>query len=122
MAAPVLIPYLIGTWLFAAAVSVYAEEPFRKWLRRNIDDWAARREAKEAAHRTNDDDAGARGVALETSGRARARVGALALEEGVGATALLSSQHPRSDANAPVRLPALSVGAPAAMPVFLSIA
>mmetsp|Transcript_10104 Transcript_10104/g.24308 ORF Transcript_10104/g.24308 Transcript_10104/m.24308 type:complete len:218 (-) Transcript_10104:282-935(-) len=46
MAAPFLVPYLLASWLLAAAVSIYWEEPFRKWLRVHVDAWAARSEAE----------------------------------------------------------------------------
>jgi len=36
MAAPFLVPYLLASWLLAAAVSIYWEEPFRKWLRKTL--------------------------------------------------------------------------------------
>lgn len=35
-----LLPYLLFTYLFSAAVSIHAEEPFRKWLLTRINEWA----------------------------------------------------------------------------------
>lgn len=43
-----LVSYLLATWLLAAAVSIHAEEPFRKWLRVRVDGWADRAERQRA--------------------------------------------------------------------------
>ena len=114
MAGSFFISYILTTYVASAAVSGYAEEPFRKWLRARIDAWAARQDALAAAASKGDEcvagegSAGGAGAArvqeggVELAGGAPPGDGALALEEGTGAgaAALLDPAAARSDSQA----------------------
>jgi peptidoglycan/LPS O-acetylase OafA/YrhL len=83
-----LVPYVLCTWLLAAAVSIHFEEPFVRWLRAKVDAWAA---ADEAATRA------ATHAATRAGGDQLVGDAEQGSASGTAATALLDKQAPRSD-------------------------